>query len=126
VDINNKANDRPNEAAGAEVVKEAAPSGIDLHPEPQKAVRISRRAGIMIVVMVLMLLLGFAYGGIRRAFNNRTAAREAGLPKGVTPATQAASEFMQATPAGTVPMTLRPPDVPSFPARDNARMRSRS
>ncbi len=37
------------------------------------------------------------------------------MPKNVTPATQAATEFMQATPAGTVPMTLRPPNGPTPP-----------
>jgi type IV secretory pathway VirB10-like protein len=89
-----------------------APSGIDLHPQPQKAVRISRRAGVIILSVIVLLLLAFAYGGYHRTLSNRTAARDAGLPKTVTPATQAASEFMQATPAGTVPMTLRPPDVP--------------
>jgi type IV secretion system protein VirB10 len=112
VDTNDKPNHPPLEATTGEGVKETAPSGIDLHPEPQKAVRISRRAGIMIVSLILLLMLAFAYGGYRRALDNQTASRDAGLPKSVTPATQAASEFMQATPAGTVPMTLRVPDAP--------------
>jgi type IV secretory pathway VirB10-like protein len=86
-----------------------APSGLDLHPQPQKAVRISRRASMAIVSVIVLLLLSFAYGGYRRTLNNQTAARDAGLPRGVTPATQAGSEFMQATPAGTVPIALRPP-----------------
>jgi type IV secretion system protein VirB10 len=66
-----------------------------------------------IVALVVLLMLAFAYGGCRRTSNNQTAAREASLPKNVTPATQAGAEFMQATPAGTVPMTLRPPDAAS-------------
>ena len=96
-----------------------APSGLDLHPQPQKAVRISRRASMAIVSVIVLLLLAFAYGGYRRTLNNQTAARDAGLPRNVTPATQAGTEFMQATPAGTVPMTrshadeLRPPDASS-------------
>lgn len=105
----NKPNSHPVEGRTGQVVKDGAPSGIDLHPEPPRAVRISRRAGFMIVCIILLLLLGFAWGGIRRALNNQMAARDAGLPKSATPATQAASEFMQATPAGTVPLTLRPP-----------------
>jgi type IV secretion system protein VirB10 len=70
-----------------------------------------------IVSVIVMLLLAFAYGGYRRTLNNQTAARDAGLPKNVGPATQAGTEFMQATPVGTVPMTrsrgdeLRPPDT---------------
>jgi len=102
VDTNNNPDHQPIEA----------PSGLNLHPEPAKAVRISRRAGMVIVLVIVLLLLAFAYGGYRRTLSNQTAARNAGLPRGVTPATQAASEFMQATPAGTVPMALRPPDGP--------------
>ncbi len=92
--------------------REEAPSGIDLHPEPEKAMRISWRTGAVIVSMIVLLLLGFAYGGYHRGIKNQAAAREAGLPKNVAPAIQAASEFMQETPAGTVPMTLRPPNGP--------------
>jgi hypothetical protein len=99
-----------------------APSGLDLHPQPQKAVRISRRASMAIVSLIVLLLLAFAYGGYRRTLSNQAAARDAGLPRNVTPATQAGTEFMQATPAGTVPMTrshadeLRPPDASSSAA----------
>lgn len=92
-----------------------APSGLNLHPEPAKAVRISRRAGMIIVSVIVLLLLAFAYGGYRRTLSNQTAARNAGLPTSVTPATQAASEFMQTTPAGTVPTALRPPGAPPPP-----------
>ncbi len=91
------------------------PSGIDLHPKPEKSVRISWRAGAVIVSLIVLLLLGFAYGGYRRGIKNQAAAREEGLPRNVTPATQAAIEFMQATPAGTVPLTLRPPNAPTPP-----------
>jgi len=92
-----------------------APSGLDLHPQPEKAKRVSRRAGIAIACVGILLLLAFAYGGLRRTLNNQTAARDAGLPKSVTPATQAGKEFMQATPSGTVPMALRPPGAPPSP-----------
>ncbi len=96
-----------------------SPSGLDLHPEPQKAVRISRRASMAIISAIVLLLLAFAYGGYRRTLTNQAAARDAGVPKNVTSATQAGTEFIQATPAGTVPMTrthaeeLRPPDAAS-------------
>jgi len=112
VDTNNTPDHQPIEA----------PSGLDLHPQPQKAVRISRRASMAIVFMIVLLLLAFAYGGYRRTLTNQSAARDAGLPKNVTPATQAGTEFMQATPAGTVPITrshaeeLHPPDTSSSSA----------
>jgi hypothetical protein len=67
----------------------------------------------MIISGIMSLLLAFAYGGYRPDVKNQTGARSAGLPKCVTAATQAAAEFMQATPAGTVPQTLRPPDTPT-------------
>jgi len=112
VDTNNGSGHQPIEA----------PSGLDLHPQPQKAVRISRRASMAIVSVVVLLLLAFAYGGYRRTLTNQAAARDAGLPRNVTPATQAGTEFMQATPAGSVPMTrghadeLHPSDTSSSSA----------
>jgi hypothetical protein len=108
VDTNNSSEHKPIES----------PSGLNIHPQPAEAVRISRRASMAIVSAIVLLLLAFAYDGYRRTLNNETAARDAGLPKGVTPATQAGTEFMQATPVGTVPMTrnhadeLHPPDAP--------------
>jgi type IV secretory pathway VirB10-like protein len=92
-----------------------SPNGLDLHPQPEKAVRISRRATIGIITLVVLLLVGFAYGGYHRSLTNQIAARDANLPRSVTPATQAGAEFMQGTPSGTAPMTrihvdeLRPP-----------------
>ncbi len=109
MDTNNSSDHQPIEA----------PSGLDLHPQPQKAVRINRRASMAIIAVIVLLLLAFAYGGYRRTLSNQAAARDAGLPRNVTPATQAGAEFMQATPAGTAPMTrshaneLRPPDASS-------------
>jgi type IV secretory pathway VirB10-like protein len=97
-----------------------SPSGIDLHPQPGNPVRISRRAGVAIVSVAVLLLLAFAYGGYRRTLNNQSAARDAGIPKGVTPATQAGAEFMQAIPAGNVALALRPPDQPLSPASKQA------
>ncbi len=97
-----------------------SPSGLDLHPQPEKAVRVSRRAGIVIVSVVLLLLLAFAYGGYRRTLHDQAVARGASLPKNVTPATEAGAELMREAPAGTVPVArnrnddLRPPD-PSAP-----------
>ena len=73
MDTNNSSEHKPIES----------PSGLDLHPQPEKAVRISRRASMAIVSVIVLLLLAFAYGGYRRSLNNQIAARDAGLPKGV-------------------------------------------
>ena len=47
-----------------------SPSGLDLHPEPQKALRISRRASMAIISAIVLLLLAFACGGYRRTLTN--------------------------------------------------------
>jgi type IV secretion system protein VirB10 len=99
-----------------------SPSGLDLHPKPEKAVRVSRRATIGIIALVVLLLLCFAYGGYQRSLTNQIAARDASMPRSVTPATQAGAEFMQGTPAGTVSMNrihvdeLRPPGTSALQA----------
>ena len=98
-----------------------APSGLDLHPEPKKTVRVSRRASMAILGVGVALLLAFAYGGYRRTAHAQAAAREAGLPKSVAPATRAGNEFVNAVPAGTAPLTrdtaneLQPPAQVSSP-----------
>ena len=63
-----------------------APTGIDLHPAPRRTVHISRRAGIAIIGVLVLLLAGFAWGGYRRSQQNQAAARQAGLPRTVIPA----------------------------------------
>ena len=47
MDTNNSSDHQPIEA----------PSGVDLHPQPQKAVRISRRASMAIVSVIVLLLI---------------------------------------------------------------------
>ncbi len=92
-----------------------APSGLDLHSEPQQAVRMRKRASAAIICVGVALLLAFAYGGNRRAQIAQVAARQTGLPKSVAPATQAGNEFTNSIPAGNAPLThgnpndLQPP-----------------
>lgn len=93
-----------------------APAGINLHPNPPKAVRLSKMAEFAFVVVGLGLLAAFAYGGYRRQQREQVAAREAGIPSSVAPATTADNEFIQAIPVKdpptaqkTTPGQLRPP-----------------
>jgi type IV secretion system protein VirB10 len=80
-----------------EVPPIAAPTGIDLHPAPRPTVRISKRAGIAIISVIGLLLLGFAWGGYRRSLQNQATARLAGLPRTVTPA-RADDQLLRAIP----------------------------
>ena len=85
-----------------------APAGLDLHPHPPKAVKVSRRAGMAICALGLGLLAAFAYGGYRRQVRAQTAARQDGVPKSLAPATVAAKEFVEAIPDGDVPLASQP------------------
>jgi len=89
-----------------------APNGLDLHPQPRKVVRISRRASMAIIFVIVGLLLAFAYGGYRRTQRAQVAARDAGLPKNVSPATQASAEFTKSIPDGTAPLACNRPLPP--------------
>src|SRR5260370_25317234 len=88
VDTNNSSDHKPIEA----------PSGLDLHPQPPKAVRISRRASMAIVSMIVLLLVAFAYGGYRRTLTNPAAARHARPPRRLPPPNPPGPRDTQATP----------------------------
>jgi type IV secretory pathway VirB10-like protein len=100
-----------------------APSGLDLHPEPPKAVRISRRTSMALLGIGIALLLAFAYGGYKRTKKAQAAARESSLPKAVAPATQASREFTNAIPAGTVPLARDNPNDLQPPPNNRAASR---
>ncbi len=77
----------------AEVRAMNAPSGIDLRPQPTRAVQVSKRAGIAVCCLALGVLGLFAYGGYKRQLREQTAAR--GEAKQVAPATAAGTEILK-------------------------------
>lgn len=95
----------PSESAAPSARPIESPDGLDIHPKPRRAVRVSKRAGMAIVLSAVALLVAYAYGGYRRTEKAQTAARNAGLPKNPTPATQAAMEVTKSIPEGTAPLT---------------------
>lgn len=102
-----------------------SPDGLDLHPQPRRVVRISKRAGMAVILTAIGLLMAYAYGGYRRTAKAQAAAREAGVPKNPVPATQAAREVTKTIPEGIAPLTARTetpelhaPGAP-MPAKDN-------
>jgi type IV secretory pathway VirB10-like protein len=93
-----------------------SPAGLDLHPKPRTSARVSKRAGIAVGAIAIVLLGLFAYGGYRRQVRAQVAARDSGLPKAVAPATASASEVEKDIPSGNAPLVrndpnqLQPPD----------------
>ena len=64
---------------------------------------------MIIAGIVVAALLGFAWGGIRRATRARAAVRDAAPPENVAPATQAGREFTSGIPLGNaavIPKTV--------------------
>lgn len=105
-----------------------APSGIDLNPDPEPVTRVSKRAGLIIGIVVVLLMTAFAYGGYRRSIQSQTV-QDRGKPRTVAPATAASNEFTKSIPAGSAPIAransgeLQPPEPPSLdtvPARNLA------
>jgi type IV secretion system protein VirB10 len=107
--VSNIQKDSPENAA-AEVKPIAAPAGLDLHPKPRRSVTISKRAGAAVGVIVLGLLLAFAYGGYRRQIREQTSVHEASLPKGAMPATASATEVEKEIPSGNAPLVRNDPN----------------
>ncbi len=81
-----------------------SPDGMNLDPEPAPVVRISKRAVVSVLVVVIGLLLAFAYGGWKRTQREQSAASDKALRKNVAPASSAGAEFTRSIPSGNVPM----------------------
>jgi type IV secretion system protein VirB10 len=71
-----------------------APRGVDLHPEPRDIVRATRRAGIIIGSVILILLAVACAGWLWRQ-RSETARRDGTSPANIGPATQAGAEVMK-------------------------------
>ncbi len=92
-----------------------SPNGLDINPDPPTPVRVSKRAVACGIVLGMLLLLAFAYGGYRRQIQIRTESAEKDLRKNVTPASSAGTEFTKEIPAGNVPMSHRKSMTPAAP-----------
>ncbi len=85
-----------------------APAGIELHPKPNTSARVSKRAGFAIGLIVLCLLMAFAYGGYRRQIRAQAAARETGIPTAAAPAS--ANDVIKDIPVGNASITGNDPN----------------
>lgn len=93
----NDPKDKPSTATpSAEPI--TAPKGVDLRPQESNVVRISKRVGMAIVCLGLLLASAYVYGGRHRQLQAQTAAHEPANSKAAAPATAAASEFDRSAP----------------------------
>ncbi len=106
---------------------EDAPSGLDLNPRPPRPVRVSKRAGLLLLLLCAAILGLFAYGGFKRQQRQVAALAEGGTSRNAGPATAAGDEIAKAVPTGNLPTAgiaqrqasseLQPPDDATQPTR---------
>ena len=93
----------------------SSPDGLDLEPRHPQVVRISRRTSVALIVLVVVLLGLFAYGGWKRRQRQIESFADAGLPKRAAPATSAAADIEKDVPAGNIAAARPPVPVPVKP-----------
>jgi len=120
--VNNNPKDSSDKTT-PEVKPIEAPAGLDLHPKPNASVRISKRAGLAIGLVVLGLLSAFAYGGYRRQIRAQAAVHDAGLPSAVGPATASANEVEKDIPVGNASLAGNDPNQLQAPGSGNGQLR---
>jgi type IV secretory pathway VirB10-like protein len=94
-----------------------SPTGLDLKPTPPRAVRISRRAGILGGAVLLFVLGTLAYGAYKTTQRRSAAIQQGAEQTNAGPATQAAAEIVAATPAGVAPLeahSIKPASPPEL------------
>src|SRR4029077_13118116 len=102
-----------------------APTGVDLHPKWAGIVRLSKRAALIVGLVVLVVIAGCRYGVFRRSVAKMQITSQ-GEPKRITPATQAGQEMASlrdSRPAGAIgklvpPTSMIAAQFPSVPGCD--------
>ena len=78
------------------------PAGLDLHPSPPEAVRVSKRAALVVLLLLCCLASVFGYGVYQRQHQAMNAAFSGNDPQNLVPATAAAKEITKDIPAGVI------------------------
>lgn len=107
--MSNSPKDNPANQA-SDVKPMNAPKGLDIHPSPRISIHISKRVAAVIGAATIGILLVLAYGAYRREMRNQVQARDAGMPKAVTPATASAKEVEKDVPVGNAPLVRNDPN----------------
>src|SRR5689334_20622717 len=110
---------KPAESGAHEI---ESPSGVDLHPQPPSAVRLSKRAGVVALAVAFGVLASVGYGIVTRSGRSLPLGFHADDSKGLTAATDAGKAIAaqvptraglgrgNADPSATQPEELQPPD----------------
>ncbi len=88
-----------------------SPTDLDLHPEPETSARISKRVGLIIGAVAVLVLIGFAYGGYRRSAKAQATAEGRGRPRMLAPAADA--DIVKSIPSGNAAVTRVPAVQPT-------------
>lgn len=98
-----------------------SPSGLDLNPRVPRSAKVSRRVGIALVIVLILILGLFAYGGLKRQQHQEAALRGANTPQNVGPATALGAEIAKEQQTARLtqpelsPGALQPPSDPTLP-----------
>ena len=89
-----------------------SPTGLDMHPRPPTAVRVSKRVGFAALIVCGAVAFAIVYGIYERQQRQLEATSKAEIERKATPATGAGHEVTSKIPAGDVPVLK--PDVASL------------
>lgn len=98
-----------------------SPSGIDLHPEPPSPVRLSKRAGILALGVVFVVVALIGYGIYTRGQQQYRVGFPADEPHGVTAATEAGKIVAAQVPNRPTPLVAAPEEEVVIPAEPELR-----
>src|SRR5262249_43508457 len=94
------------------------PAGFDLNPTPPEAVRVSKRAALVMLLVLCYLTSVFEYGVYQRQRQAMNAAFSANDPQNLVPATAAAKEITKEIPANVINLATEA-DLPTTPPSRN-------
>src|SRR5262245_56667325 len=102
-----------------------SPTGIELDPEPPPTVRLSKRAGVAVLLVLAIVFALIGYGVVTRGHRSLQVGHQLDESKRVTAATDAGKVVAAQIPAGAVPSAggLRAPhetEELQAPAPDHA------
>ena len=93
-----------------------SPSGLDLHPRPPQTVRLSKRAGMMFVLMIGLVLALLGYGLYSRRQRRPDSVLSPADDRSVTAATEAGRRIAQDVPAKSI--SVEADVVPGKPSEE--------